>query len=65
MNNKICIKMCCFYGNKFYSILFYSTFHNPNFYGKYHGNMFILIWNNQDCLERREEHPGGVQQDKT
>ena len=24
MNNKICIIMCCFYGNKFYSILFYS-----------------------------------------
>ena len=24
MNNNICIKMYCFYGNKFYSILFYS-----------------------------------------
>ena len=35
------------------------------FYAEYDGNIFILIWRHQDGLERREEHPGGVQQDKT
>ena len=35
------------------------------FYGEYDGNIFILIWRHQNGLERREEHPGGVQQDKT
>ena len=52
------INLCFHYGRVIHFITLF-------FYGKYNGNMFILIWNNQDGLERREEHPGGVQQDKT
>merc|ERR1712015_74148 len=50
--------LCFHYGRVLHFITLF-------FYGKYYGNMFILIWNNQDGLERREEHPGGVQKDKT
>ena len=50
--------LCLHYGRVVHFITLF-------FYGKYYGNMFILIWNNQDGLERRDEHPGGVQQDKT
>ena len=41
-----------------------DTCYKPIFYGDYDGNIFILIWRHQDGLERREGHPGGVQQEK-
>ena len=34
------------------------------FYGEYNGNISILILCHQEGLERRDGHPGGVQQDK-
>ena len=37
---------------------------NLFFYGEYDGDSFTLIWRHQDGLERREGHPGGVQQKK-
>ena len=50
--------VCFYYGRVIHVITLF-------FYGEYDGNIFILIWRHQDGLERREEHPGGVQQDKT
>ena len=50
--------VCFHYGHVIHVITLF-------FYGEYDGNVFILIWRHQDGLERREEHPGGVQQDKT
>ena len=34
------------------------------FHGEFDAIVFILIWRHQDGLERREGHPGGVQQEK-
>ena len=34
------------------------------FYGENDGNIFSPIKGHQGCLERREPHPGGVQQEK-
>ena len=50
--------VCFYYGRVIHVITLF-------FYGEYDGNIFILIWRHQDGLERREEHPSGVQQDKT
>ena len=50
--------VCFYYGRVIHVITLF-------FYGEYDGNIFILIWRHQDGLERREEHSGGVQQDKT
>ena len=37
---------------------------NIIFYGDFDAIVFISIWLHQDGLERREGHPGGVQQEK-
>ena len=37
---------------------------NLIFHGDFDAIVFISIWLHQDGLERREGHPGGVQQEK-
>ena len=49
--------LCFHYGRVIHVI-------NLFFYGEHDGNIFVLIWRHQDGLERREGHPGGVQQEK-
>ena len=43
-----------------FPLLTCDTYYNPIFYGKYNGNIFIMILRHQDGLERQEGHPDGV-----